>query len=480
MTDSDSHTTREHTTPSPLERGLRGEARWSVLILASLVMMAGYVFWDVVSPLSTMLKAPASEGGMGWTSTEYGFYAGSYSIFNIFFLMLFFGGIILDKCGIRLTGLLATGCMLVGGAINYYALTSVTPSATVTPWLTIFGLIPAPIKLQVLVASLGFALFGMGCDITGITVSKIITKWFTGHSLASAMGIQVAMARLGTASALSFSPLIAQSYGLSASVLAGVAVLLVAFVLFIGYCPVDLKYDRSHSAISSTQVSFASVSSRPQAEGQKQEDEAFHFRDFLNVLCNPGFWLIALLCVFFYSSIRPFMKFATDLLINDYGVSAEMAGWIVAAIPYGTIVLTPLFGIVNDRHNNGPALMVTGCAIVCVSHLLLAFPLSQTAWYSLVIMVFEGIAFSLVPSALWPQVPKIVPLRRLGTAYSIIYYIQNIGLMLVPILAGHVIDRYTSATGHVSYTVPMLLFAAFGLAALTTAIMLWARMRKQA
>lgn len=175
--------------------------RWTVLVLVSVVMAMGYVFWDIVSPISTSLKASLEEGGMGWSAAEYGFYAGSYSIFNIFLLMLFFGGVILDKCGIRFTGLLATGVMLLGAIINFAALTMVSPLVEIDVPFTLFGLIPGHLKTQVLVASLGFGLFGMGCDITGITVSKIITKWFIGHELASAMGLQVAMARLGTASA---------------------------------------------------------------------------------------------------------------------------------------------------------------------------------------------------------------------------------------------------------------------------------------
>ena len=436
-------------------------SRWSILILASLVMMMGYIFWDIVSPISSLLKAPIAQGGMAWSSAEYGFYAGSYSIFNIFLLMLFFGGIILDKCGIRLTGLLATGCMLLGAVINYYALTVISPVSVTTPWITLLGLIPSPIKTQVLISSLGFALFGMGCDITGITISKIITKWFAGHEIASAMGVQVATARLGTASALSLSPLLAQSFGISASVLAGVAVLVFSFILFIVYCPIDRVFDKQHRTARYTLQQPTTVSS--QKEGG---DDGFRFNDFVKVLRTPGFWLVAFVCVFFYSSIRPFMKFATDLLVNSFNVNDETAGWIVAAIPYGTILLTPAFGAINDRHNNGPILMTIGCAIVSASHLLLAFPLSHSALYALAIMVFEGIAFSLVPSALWPQVPKIVPLKQLGTAYSIIYYIQNIGLMIVPVIAGHVIDAHTATNGHIDYTMPMLFFAVFGIAAL--------------
>lgn len=454
---------KKHTSiPSPLVRkeGVSSPLRrWTVLVIVAIVMMTGYIFWDVVSPLSTQLKAPTSMGGFGWTAAEYGFYAGSYSIFNIFLLMLFFGGIILDKCGIRFTGIMATGAMLLGAIINYYAITSISPDHTVDLAFTIFGFIPEHVKVQVLVSALGFGLFGMGCDITGITVSKIVTKWFTGHELASAMGIQVALARLGTASALSFSPLIAQTFGLSASILAGAIVLAIGFALFIAYVFMDKKYDRSTPSTS-----------LPPQRGCDEAEEKFSFHDFLTVLRNPGFWLIALLCVSFYSSIRPFMKFATDLLVNKFSVAPTSAGWIVAVIPYGTIVLTPLFGVIYDRIGHGARLMLTGCIIITAAHLLLALPMENNSWFALVVMAFAGVAYSLVPSVMWPSVPKLVPLKQLGTAYSIIYYIQNLGLMLVPVWVGHVIDRNTDATTmHVDYTEPMLIFAALGMAAVIIA-----------
>lgn len=439
--------------------------RWAVLFIAALVMMAGYVFWDVVSPVSTILKSPYSEGGMAWTSSEYGFYAGSYSIFNIFLLMLFWGGIILDKCGIRVTGLLATGSMLLGALVNYYAISAISPSQQLIPCFTLGGFIPSPIKVQVLVASVGFALFGMGCDITGITVSKIITKWFRGHELASAMGIQVAMARLGTASALSFSPLIASAFGISASILVGVIILIIGFVLFTFYCFLDKQYDAETGCVHLGQRNSESTK-------ELAGDETFRFHDFLRVVRNPVFWLIVILCVFYYSSIRPFMKFATDIMVNTYGVSDTSAGWIVSAIPYGAIVLSPLFGALYDKLGRGTLLMLIGCIILTLSHVCLAFPFSHSSAYALTVMFFEGVAFSLVPAALWPSIPKIVPLKQLGTAYSITYYIQNIGLMLVPVCIGHVVDACTATSGMVDYMRPMLIFISFGVAAIMVSAML--------
>ena len=447
--------------------------RWTVLFIVAFVMMMGYVFWDIVSPLSTTLKASPAEGGMGWSAEEYGFYAGSYSIFNIFLLMLFWGGLILDKCGIRFTGLLATGMMLGGALVNYYGVTLITPEGYVDMPVTLFGLIPAHMKTQVLVASLGFGMFGVGCDITGITVSKIVTKWFTGYELASAMGIQVAMARLGTASAISLSPVIANAYGVSAPILAGAALLLMGFVMFVVYLIMDKRMDRVMAASSDQTSKSEPGDSKEKATGTTSDDD-FTFKDIVRILRNPGFWLIALLCVLFYSSLRPFLKFASDLLVNKYGIDTVTAGWIVSILPYGTIVLTPLFGVVYDRLGRGSLLMLIGCLIVTCCHVCLALPIMQHTWFASLMMLLYGVSFSLVPSAMWPSVPKIVPLKQLGTAYSIIYFVQNIGLMLVPMLVGNVIGAHTDATGHVDFTIPMVVFALLGVGAVCIALVLMA------
>ncbi len=432
--------------------------RWMILFMASFIMMMGYVFWDIVSPLSTTLKAPVSEGGMGWTSAEYGFFAGSYSIFNIFLLMLFFGGIILDKMGIRFTGVLATGLMFGGAALNYYAISFISPLIEVTPVFTLFGMIPSPVKMQVLVSAIGFGLFGVGCDITGITISKIVTKWFKGYELASAMGVQVAMARLGTASAISFSPLIANSFGLPSSLLVGVVLLLIGLITFFCYMSYDRRFDAERSAVMTTE------------EGKK-ENSNFSMRDFLQTLRNPGFWLIAFLCVFFYSSIRPFLKFASDLMVNKYGIQEITAGWIVSILPYGTIILTPLFGHLYDRIGKGATLMLIGCVIVTGCHLALTLPFFHSTVYACIIMCFLGISFSLVPSAMWSSIPKIVPLKQLGTAYSIIYFVQNIGLMIVPVYVGNIMERYT-VKGHTDFTIPMCVFTFFGIISVVIALAL--------
>lgn len=454
--------------------------RWSVLFLVSVVMMTGYIFWDILSPVSTTLMAPAAEGGLGWSAAEYGFYVGSYTVFNIFLLMLFFGGIILDRCGIRLTGLLSTGAMLLGAVINWGAFCHLTPTSTVDLPFTFFGFIPSPIKTQVLIASLGFGIFGMGCDITGITISKIITKWFTGYELASAMGTQLAIARLATAASLSFAPLLAQIGGIRILTVIGAAILLVGFLLFVIYCVADKSYDKNcrHTVIREGQPTAGN--SLRQKEDKRQDgpsadgsgEDSFSFHDFLAVLRNPGFWLIVFICVFYYASIRTFMKFASDLMVQQYDVSKTTAGLYVSIIPYGAIVLTPFFGWLYDRIGHGVMIMLVGCLGVVIGEGVLAIPSLHSQWIAFSMMILIGIAFSLVPSALWPSVPKIVPLRQLGTAYSIIYYIQNIGLMLTPIAIGQVIDSHTSADGTVSYTAALTLFATLGLLSAVCSLLL--------
>jgi len=438
------------------------QARWSALIIVSLTMSMGYFVTDVVSPLSTMLK---DVNGFGWTSGEYGFFSGSYSLINIFLLMLFFGGIILDRCGIRFTGVFATLTMFIGATIKCYAIGFMDSATTIDLQFTIFGMIPSPIKAQVLVASLGFAIFGMGCEIAGITVSKIITKWFTGHELALAMGFQVALARLGTAAALAFSPIIAKNFKISTPILVGAVLLLIGVLAYFVYIVMDKKLDDS---ILANRVAYTDT----QGETADADSEKFKFSDLTLIFANPGFWLIAFLCLLFYSGVFPFLKFASDLMVNKYGVSSELAGLIPSILPFGTILLTPIFGTIYDKIGRGATLMIIGSAMLTMCHVLFALPILNYIWFAIFIMILLGVSFSLVPSAMWPSVPKLIPMKQLGSAYAIIFFIQNIGLMLVPMVMGKVIGAYTAADGSVDYTVPMWIFACFGIAAIVLSMAL--------
>lgn len=429
-------------------------ARWAALLLVAFTMMMGYFITDVLSPLETLLETPRTAGGLGWTSNDYGFFAGSYGYINVFLLMLFFGGLILDKMGIRFTGVLSCSLMVVGVLIKYYGVSHDFGSAE-------FSVLGLHLPLSAAVASLGFAIFGCGCEITGITVTKIIAKWFTGHEMALAMGLQVALARIGTAGALAFSlPLAQKLGGVQAPVLLGAVLLIVGLLFYLVYCVMDRRLDRS-----------AGVGT--ESDAVTTEDEAFHLRDLQLIFSNSGFWLICLLCLLFYSGVFPFLKFATKLMIANYGVSPEWAGFIPAMIPFGTIILTPLFGSVYDKVGRGATLMLTGSAMLTLVHLAFATHVLPYGWFAVIVMVLLGIAFSLVPSAMWPSVPKIIPLRLMGSAMSIIFYIQNIGLSMVPVLIGHVNESDPT------YTTSMSIFTAFGAAAIFISVVLLVQDKKK-
>ncbi|MBO5465384.1 MAG: MFS transporter [Alistipes sp.] len=424
-------------------------ARWGALLIVSFTMMCGYFITDVMAPLEDLLTKTPAEGGLGWTSDEYGFFSGAYGYINVFLLMLFFGGIILDKCGVRFTGTMSSSLMFVGALIKWYALDNSFGDAQ------IFGY-----PVQVALAALGFAIFGMGAEITGITVTKVIAKWFTGHELALAMGLQVAMARIGTAAALACSLPFANAMGnVSAPVLLGAALLCIGVVSFLVYCVMDRKLDASVAAAT-----------------EEQSEEGFSFGDLKLIFTNKGFWLIAILCVLFYSGVFPFLKFATKLMIYKYNVDPELAGLIPAMLPFGTILLTPVFGSLYDRMGKGATLMIIGSLMLTLVHVLFALPILNVWWFAIGIMVILGVAFSLVPSAMWPAVPKIIPMKQLGSAYAIIFYIQNIGLSMVPVLIGSVIQNYATietAEGITyDYTIPMTIFAGFGVVAVCVALLL--------
>lgn len=437
--------------------------RWTALFIVAFTMMMGYFITDVVSPLEDMLETPVAQGGFGWTSTEYGFFSGSYGFINVYLLMLFFGGLILDKMGVRFTGILACGLMVAGVFIKYYAIAFVEPFATTHVNIPFLGLADADVKNQVLLAALGFSIFGTGCEICGITVSKIIAKWFTGHGMALAMGIQVAMARMGTAAALGFSAPIAHHFGIiSAPILLGAALLCIGFLAYMVYCVMDKKLDRSEAATADAT--------------QKSADDGFHFRDLKAIFTNPGFWLITLLCLLFYSGVFPFLKFATKLMITKYSIDPQVAGYIPMLLPFGTIFLTPLFGTIYDKIGKGATLMIIGSLMLTAVHVIFALPILSNAVMAVTVMIVLGVAFSLVPSAMWPSVPKIIPMKLLGSAYAIIFYIQNIGLAMVPILIGSVLDANTTITADGSklmdFTMAMWIFAGFGVAAVILATLL--------
>ena len=431
-------------------------ARWTALLIVSFTMMFGYFFTDVMSPLEPLLTAAKEDGGLGlgWSSDEYGFFSGAYGYFNVFLLLLFFGGIILDKFGIRFTGIMSTILMFGGALIKWYA---VGHDFTGTIAVPFFG----TYQTQVVLAALGFSIYGVGCEIAGITVSKVIVKWFTGHELALAMGVQVALARLGTAGALGFAlPFAKWMGGVSASVGLGAALLCAGVIVFLVYCVMDKKEDASAAAV------------------QGEPEEGFKFSDLKVLLTTTGFWYVAVLCLMFYAGVFPFLKFATKLMIFKYGVAEDVAGLIPALLPFGTIFLTPLFGSIYDKYGKGATLMLIGSVLLTCVHIIFALPFG-TWILAVAVMVVLGIAFGLVPSAMWPSVPKIIPMKLLGTAYALIFYIQNIGLALVPVWIGKVNQANTGANGVIDYTETMTIFALFGVVAIIISLLLmWEDKRK--
>lgn len=425
-------------------------ARWTALVIVSVTMMFGYFFTDVMSPLEPLLTAAKADGGLGlgWTSDEYGFFSGAYGYFNVFLLLLFFGGIILDKFGIRFTGIMSTILMFGGALIKWYAVSHDFDGTIAVPF---FG----SYHTQVVFAATGFAVYGVGCEIAGITVSKVIVKWFTGHELALAMGLQVALARIGTAGALALAlPFAKAMGGVSASVGLGAAMLCAGMIAFIVYCIMDKKEDASAAAV------------------QSEPEEGFKFSDLGTLFYNRGFWYVAVLCLMFYAGVFPFLKFATKLMVMKYNVPEATAGLIPAMLPFGTIFLTPLFGSIYDKYGKGATLMLIGSTLLTLVHITFALPLNS--WVlAIIVMIVLGIAFGLVPSAMWPSVPKIIPMKLLGTAYALIFYIQNIGLALVPVWIGKVNQANTMADGKtIDYTQSMTIFACFGAIAIVISLLL--------
>ena len=413
-------------------------ARWTVLFIVATAMMMGYFVNDVMSPLETLLEMPIEQGGLGWSPSDYGFFSGAGSFINVFLLMLFFSGLILDKMGIRFTGTLACSLMVVGTLIKYYAVTTDFGGSNVTFFSTH---LPASAAW----ASLGFAVFGVGYEMTGISVSKAMVRWFTGHELALAMGLQLAMARLGTAAALSISAPIARHFVLSTPLLVSLSFLIIGLLAFLVFCVMDRKLDASGYS----------------CEADKAEE--FRLADIGITLRNPGFWLITLFCVLFYSAVSPFLKFSTKLMVMKYGVDTDIAGFFSSIAPFGTILMTPLFGLIYDRYGKGVTLVITGALMLTLVHFGFSLPIHSSA-VAIALMVILSIGYSLAPAALWPCVPKIIPLKCLGTAYSMIFFIQNFGRAIIPMFVGKANE--TDPT----YTTSMLIFGFTALGAALTAV----------
>ncbi len=389
-------------------------ARWTALILASLSIFGAYYFNYALSAIKPML-----ESVLGWNSGDFGTYTSAYAWFNVFLFMLIISGFILDKIGIRKTGLGATLVMFIGTAINYWAISHQFPDNAIVH-LPLLG----DMKTQVLWSSVGFAIFGVGTEATGITISKAVVRWFKGKEMALAMGMQMAIARLGTALSLAISIPLAEKFTVKAPILFALILMLIGMISFISFSLMDIRLDKSEA----------------RAGMEKSEEDKFKIKDIVYIISNRGFWFIAILCVLFYSAVFPFLFYANDLMINKYNVDPNLAGTITMLLPFGTIFLTPVFGGIYDKYGKGATIMIIGSMILVFVHGVLAIPSIRLWWVAAAMVIILGIGFSLVPSAMWPSVPKIIPEKQLGTAYAIIFWIQNIGLLFVPLLLGVVLN----------------------------------------
>ena len=428
--------------------------RWACwLALACLVvpMFASYFFDDMFSSLSELFKNPQSLE-LGWNMKDYGFYASGYS-----FLCVWGGlivcGVLLDKFGVRLVGSIFVGMMVFGAALVTFAISA--------------GFAP---KTSLNIAYAGCMLFGLGSEIAGVSVTRSIAKWFKDRNMALAMGLQLAIARFGTATAILIAPMIVRQkplgevYTLAETnkpALIGLAVLALGAILWAVFVAMDAKFDRQTGLTDKVETA---------------ESDKFRFSDVLKVLGNPRFLMIALLCVTFYCCVIRFKKFGVSILLPLFGVDLDIATVLLAMIPFFTILFTPLFGALVDKVGKATLWMVVGSALVLASHLIITFAPQGAAVYAYVSIAMLGIGYSLVPSAMWPSVPKIIPEKNLGTAYSLIYWVQNLGMWAVPIYVGGIFERYSnevSAAIHAEYV-----FILLGAIAIAVAIMLFISSRR--
>ena len=535
----------KRTMAQQLQQTLRDNAaaRWTALLLLALAMFCSYIFMDILSPIKDLMQSTR-----GWDSTAFGTMQGAETFLNVFIFFLIFAGIILDKMGVRFTALLSGAVMLVGAIIKYYAVTEAFIDSNVAVWFDnhlnyiplfdelgvspFYKGMPASAKL----AAIGFMIFGCGTEMAGITVSRGIVKWFKGRETAMAMGSEMALARLGVATCMIFSPLFAKLGGtidVSRSVAFGVVLLCVAMLMFIVYFFMDKKLDA-------------------QTGEAEEADEPFKIADIGKILKSSGFWLVALLCVLYYSAIFPFQKYAvnmlqcnltlhegtgfwasTEIAYIQYAIMLVVAGCafagnfsknnvkkyilmgsaalalvvycfigfkrgtaetIFAVFPLLAVAITPMLGKYVDTKGKAASMLMIGSLLLIICHLTFAFilPLFKgneiggiVVAYSTILVL--GASFSLVPAALWPSVPKLVDEKIIGSAYALIFWIQNIGLWLFPLLIGKTLDKTNTdvyaqleqglisseeAAISLNYTWALVMLAGLGIAALAIGFIL--------
>ncbi len=422
-------------------------ARWGVLILVGFVLSANYYFYDAFSTLKDHLANQFS-----FSNTQYGLFVSFYAIPNTFLLMAVIGGMILDRLGIRRTGFMFVFFMAFGAILTAYGASGFYSGGG--PGYGVMQSFLPNYSPELKMMLLGRFFYGLGAETSIVVMSKILVKWFKGKDLALSFGLKVAFGRLGTFAALQISPALAHEdgSGLSTAIWFAAMLVLIGLLVFMIYMMLDLKIDREGAT----------------TEG-KSKSEKFNNRDILSILTNPAYILIALLCVTFYSAVFPFLAFAPDFFLNKFSMTTLMSGRITSLLPLGTLFFTPLFGIYVDRMGRSATMMIFGALILLLVHLLFAL----TSIQPYVLMIMLGIAFSLVPAAMWPSMVKLVKEKQIGTAYGLMYSIQNLGLWGVPLIAGIILDRTNPGDPEVlNYTPTMLMFAGLGLAGLLFAVTL--------
>lgn len=507
--------------------------RWIALLLLALAMFCSYIFMDILSPIKDLMQETR-----GWDSTAFGTMQGSETFLNVFVFFLIFAGIILDKMGVRFTAVLSGTVMLVGALIKWYAVDDAFVGSSLETWFTnnlnyiplfdeigvspFYREMPASAKL----AAIGFMIFGCGVEMAGITVSRGIVKWFKGREMALAMGSEMALARLGVATCMIFSPFFAKLGGnvdVSRSVAFGVVLLCIALIMFIVYFFMDKKLDA-------------------QTGEAEEKDDPFKISDLGKILSSMGFWLVALLCVLYYSAIFPFQKYAVNMLqcnltlqlpengsfwagdsvtIIQYLIMLVVAGFsfssnfmknrtlkslfmaiavvalviycymgymrgtaesIFAVFPLLAVAITPILGNYVDKKGKAASMLMIGSLLLIACHLTFAFVLplfkgnaiggTIVAYITILVL---GASFSLVPASLWPSVPKLVDEKIIGSAYALIFWIQNIGLWLFPLLIGKVLDKTNIGVEDATkldYTWPLVMLACLGIAAFLLGVIL--------
>ena len=445
---------------STLKNSLRDNmwACWLVLACLVVPMFASYFFDDMFSSLSELFKNPEYLE-LGWNMADYGFYASGYSFLCIWGGLIVCGAL-LDKFGVRLVGSIFVGMMVGGAALVTFAISA--------------GFAP---KTSLTIAYIGCMLFGLGSEIAGVSVTRSIAKWFKGKNMALAMGLQLAIARFGTATAILIAPkIVAQKavgeiYTLSETnqpALIGLAVLAVGAILWAIFVAMDTKFDKETGETDKVETA---------------EEDKFRFSDIWKVLSNPRFLMIAILCVTFYCCVIRFKKFGVSILLPLFGVNLDIATVLLAMIPFFTILFTPLFGALVDKVGKATTWMVVGASLVLTSHLIITFAPQGVPAYAYIAIALLGIGYSLVPSAMWPSVPKIIPEKNLGTAYSLIYWVQNIGMWAVPIYVGKIFTKTITEAGNKAQEISAALkaeyvFILLGIIAIGVAIMLLRSSRK--